>query len=1054
MKNLHDQSLHLQIVKRATVFLRSLFGVAVILLGMGMFQQMNVHAASAELFFDNLTASQGASGVCTPVQWTNTDGVLRNDNNATTVTTTCDAYVLRLINLNGSTLSTDVKNLPWSAVTGIEVKSMRKTSRPAITEDRLWNLGGHMANCGTAGNEKCWSDVGTQPWTLTYSVATYGGPNNKWNDAKLWDPNQTLWGNLQDAQFRVNVHSTTGVSIKADIEYVSLTVYYNAPVDTTPPEITMNDLPDATNVAIPSVGGTVVDLPATNASGVKNVQVIVRRNYNAALPNYCINQVSEEWDAATSTWIPCTSGQGLIKNPANYNSTTGTWTFNNMPTTANLDSGKLYYVFYRACDNNGNCSHIPSNNNYWQFDTFIYETTRPQVFIDVPNVAELATPPTIISGHATDEGGSHLAKVLMILRKNLHDPLQGMCTDVNKTDIREWNGTAWVNPCTVGAMQKLETRLNGVNTDAATWQYPKSDSDPKRLPNASEMEPGVYWIYAQAKDGAGNTSCKNPSVPSTDTCDVNWVSKTFTYAPTLPPTLTVQPTSFYGLPASGGQVSFTITSNVSWTVTSNQAWATVSPTSGSNNGSVTVTYAANPTTSVRVAGINVAGGPNPVVVTLSQNGSGTSGCGKMGDVNCDGVVNGADILIIADYLVGKITDPTQVQRIKQYGDVNCDTLINGSDILKIADYLVGKTTLPDSCGNNNGNGNGNNNQNVLTLTSINPTQGPVSTPDNPSLVNGIGTGFKAQNWVMWSRMVNGVETGGYAGPYASQNNGTSILFIVPSTVSGGCMPWQDCATIPRTIVPGVYNVSILTNLQQSNTKPFTVTIPGPTLSLNITPSSVYFNRYFYYDRPLICRLNPDGPLCYPQYYVQRVYMVVTGVSSAQSIVLHQKSPSGTTREYTIPTSRISPSTVANQIVIMTWYKAFYNSGTWQYCQVEGPLSTTCESEIPADFFTTVNTSPVPVATWLTIDGKYTEEKEMRFYKRTQYCGLIKRLVCIEGAPPNCTEWGVDPVVNTCLQRDICQYSGTTTDCNLCCGGCVIQGTTRTCLQLLQTPETQ
>jgi len=45
---------------------------------------------------------------------------------------------------------------------------------------------------------------------------------------------------------------------------------------------------------------------------------------------------------------------------------------------------------------------------------------------------------------------------------------------------------------------------------------------------------------------------------------------------------------------SGGEISFTIDSNTSWTVSSDTtSWLTVSPSSGSNNGTITVTAMAN-----------------------------------------------------------------------------------------------------------------------------------------------------------------------------------------------------------------------------------------------------------------------------------------------------------------------------------------------------------------------------------------------------------------------------------------------------------------------------
>lgn len=70
------------------------------------------------------------------------------------------------------------------------------------------------------------------------------------------------------------------------------------------------------------------------------------------------------------------------------------------------------------------------------------------------------------------------------------------------------------------------------------------------------------------------------------------------------PTLTVSKSSIqFG--ADGGNETFTIESNTSWTVSSSESWCTVSTPSGSNNGTVTVTAAANTVTSQRTATITV-----------------------------------------------------------------------------------------------------------------------------------------------------------------------------------------------------------------------------------------------------------------------------------------------------------------------------------------------------------------------------------------------------------------------------------------------------------------
>ena len=69
-----------------------------------------------------------------------------------------------------------------------------------------------------------------------------------------------------------------------------------------------------------------------------------------------------------------------------------------------------------------------------------------------------------------------------------------------------------------------------------------------------------------------------------------------------------------------GSRSFTITSNTSWTISSDQTWCSVSPTSGSNDGSVTVSVGENSTTAERTATITVKSEAGDQTVKVTQSG--------------------------------------------------------------------------------------------------------------------------------------------------------------------------------------------------------------------------------------------------------------------------------------------------------------------------------------------------------------------------------------------------------------------------------------------------
>ena len=71
--------------------------------------------------------------------------------------------------------------------------------------------------------------------------------------------------------------------------------------------------------------------------------------------------------------------------------------------------------------------------------------------------------------------------------------------------------------------------------------------------------------------------------------------------------------------ADGGSKDITVNSNTNWTATSSANWLTLSPTSGSNNGTITAVAAANTSNGERTATITVsASGVNPQTISVTQ----------------------------------------------------------------------------------------------------------------------------------------------------------------------------------------------------------------------------------------------------------------------------------------------------------------------------------------------------------------------------------------------------------------------------------------------------
>ena len=80
-------------------------------------------------------------------------------------------------------------------------------------------------------------------------------------------------------------------------------------------------------------------------------------------------------------------------------------------------------------------------------------------------------------------------------------------------------------------------------------------------------------------------------------------------------------TSTMEFTSSSGEQTFKITANTSWAVSSDQTWCSVSPTSGSNNGSVTVKVSENTQTSARTATITVKTDAGTRTVSVTQSGA-------------------------------------------------------------------------------------------------------------------------------------------------------------------------------------------------------------------------------------------------------------------------------------------------------------------------------------------------------------------------------------------------------------------------------------------------
>lgn len=88
--------------------------------------------------------------------------------------------------------------------------------------------------------------------------------------------------------------------------------------------------------------------------------------------------------------------------------------------------------------------------------------------------------------------------------------------------------------------------------------------------------------------------------------------------------------------AANSTNSFSVSSNIDWNVYSNQTWLTVNSPSGSNNATITVTAASNPTATTRTANITISGADvtdKTVVVTQASGTSGVNDIDGLKEIN-------------------------------------------------------------------------------------------------------------------------------------------------------------------------------------------------------------------------------------------------------------------------------------------------------------------------------------------------------------------------------------------------------------------------------------
>jgi hypothetical protein len=156
------------------------------------------------------------------------------------------------------------------------------------------------------------------------------------------------------------------------------------------------------------------------------------------------------------------------------------------------------------------------------------------------------------------------------------------------------------------------------NIAATSWTW-------AQFPNTFNLSAGSHTLtFAYREDGAQLDKINI----TTSTAAPTGAGSTASNLCSTGATLSVAPGTVNVAAAANSAGAFDITSNTSWTVTDNQSWLTVSPTSGSNNGTVTVTAQENTSASARTATVTVSatGVPSRTVTVTQSGGGGGGGC--------------------------------------------------------------------------------------------------------------------------------------------------------------------------------------------------------------------------------------------------------------------------------------------------------------------------------------------------------------------------------------------------------------------------------------------
>ena len=176
----------------------------------------------------------------------------------------------------------------------------------------------------------------------------------------------------------------------------------------------------------------------------------------------------------------------------------------------------------------------------------------------------------------------------------------------------------------------IEMRLSATTLDFPSTEEQKSFAITSNTNRWNVSRGANSWLMVSPSSGSSNgtvnvTADENLSTSqrtATITVEGTGVKRTIDVTQAgARPNLYVSQSSL-SFAAGGEQKTFTVTSNTDWAVSrGSTTWLTVTPASGSHNGTVNITAAANTSTSQRTANITVTGAGVTLTITVTQAGA-------------------------------------------------------------------------------------------------------------------------------------------------------------------------------------------------------------------------------------------------------------------------------------------------------------------------------------------------------------------------------------------------------------------------------------------------